>query len=134
MNNNRVSLKDEKSLYVRIPGNLDSMSIVELTIPKSFAGKTLKIKLLESDDSSIPFESDAIEAETDNSVLCYCGSDSYWEPENYSRTVVEGNTDCDYSECNYDCHVVSCAVHQGYASDAPLVIAYVRSNKLKKRP
>ena len=130
MKNAHIGLVDGKRMFIRLPKDLDNLAVLKLVLPKEMAGKTLEIVCMDNDSIHVPFEHDAIKGENDHSVLAYFGDDDYWKPEEYCRTVVEGNPDCDYSECNYECHVVSCAVHQGYASDRPLEISYIRSEKL----
>ena len=119
----------KKDLYIRIPDNIDDYSILMLEMLKACAGKTIKISTIDNKDA--PFEKNAIVAESDSGKLVFEGDEEYWEPEDYSRTVVEGNPDCDYSECTGDCHVVSCPVHQGMASGAPKRIGYIRSSMVK---
>ena len=119
----------EKNLYIRIPENIENYSVLMFEMLKECAGKTIMISTIENKDA--PFEKDALVAETDSNALTFYGDETYWEPENHSRVVVEGNPDCEYSDCTPDCHVVSCPVHQGYASGAPKRIGYIRSDKVK---
>ena len=119
----------EKKLYIRIPDNIDDYSVLMFEMLKKCAGKTIMISTIENKDA--PFEKDAIVEEANKNTLTFYGDEDYWDPEDFSRTVVEGNPDCDYSECTGDCHVVSCPVHQGMASAAPKRIGYIRSSKVK---
>lgn len=119
----------DRPLYIRIPENIDDFSILMLEMPKDCGGKTIRISTM--DNNKAPFEKDAITQETESETLTYYGDEKYWEPEDHTRVVVEGNPDCDYSECTGECHVMSCAVHQGYASSAAKKIGYVRSKKVK---
>ena len=128
---NQFEYEGKKDLYIRLPENLQDKSPLQLALPKEFAGKTLKVVAVENEDT--PYESDEVYADRQTSMLRYYGDADYWNPYEYVRTVVEGNPDCDYEECTYGCHVVSCAVHQGYASDAPMEVSYIRSEKLRKK-
>ena len=131
MRNEHIGLTNNKRMYIRLPDNMENLSVLKLVLPKEMAGKTLAIDCIPNNSIHIPFEKDAIKAENDHSQLAYFGDDEYWEPKEYTRTVVEGNPSCDYSECTLECHVVSCAVHQGFASDRPMKISYTRSDKMK---
>ena len=126
----QFDLMDRKELYIRLPKNLQDKEELTLTLPGELAGKTLKIVAVENEDT--PYECDEVYADSESKALRYYGDEEYWKPCEYVHTVVKGNPDCDYAECTYECQVVSCAVHQGYASDAPLELRYVRSEQLRK--
>jgi len=124
-----VRMNAGKDLYVRIPESLHKIGLLKIILPEECTNKTLHITVIDNDEA--PFAKDAIYCEGEKSDLSYFGRSEIWEPTEYSRTVVKGNPDCDYSECNLECHVVSCAVHQGYESSEPLEIKYLRSDKVK---
>ena len=130
MKHERVSLVDGKDMYVRLPKNLDDMAKMIVFLPKELAGMTLKIEAIRSCRHEIPFEKWTIEASGEAVVMTYYGDDEYWQPQEDVRIAVEGNPDCDYEECNAECHVVSCPVYQGLESDAPIEIHYVKSDKV----
>ena len=121
-------INPKKNLYIRIPDNIEDFSVIMFEMAKDCAGKTIRISTIDNKDA--PFEKDAIVQETNSDTLVYYGDDEYWNPEDRSRVVVEGNPDCDFSECTGECHVVSCPVHQGYASSNPRRIGYIRSSKV----
>lgn len=122
----------KKQLYIRLPDNLRSYSELTLLLNSSLAGKTLKISV--ADPKEIPFDYDTIaETSGDTEINFYGDSEEDWDAIDRSRLVVEGNTDCLYSECTNECHVVSCGVHQGYSSSAPLRIGCIKSKKLRDK-
>ena len=124
-----VNLVNDKDMHIRIPKELKSESVLTLAIPKEMAGKTLKVVVEDNQDA--PFERDAIRQNREKAVLRYFGEESYWEPEKVFRIAVKGNQNCNYGECYTGCQVASCAVHQGFASDEPIKIDYIRSDKVE---
>ena len=130
MKTSAFSMKEGQNLYVRIPEN-DSKELMEmiLYLHKESAGKTLRITVM--DNSSAPFEMDAIKQESGSNVLDYFGEDSYWEPKDQEHVLVEDHPECEYADCTADCHVVSCPVHQGFSPCKPMKIEYLSSDKVK---
>lgn len=72
------------SIPEKIKGEVHEVKVV---IPKEFAGKQLKLQISEPTEAS--------NIETDE------------------RTI-PGHPNCHYGDCYNDCHVVSCAIYQGY--------------------
>lgn len=125
------SLNSAKELFIRIPENYYSDEAITLKLDSSLAGKTVKI--IAVNNHNTPFEDDVIADTCENSEIDYYGdAKKDWDAKDTSHYVVEGNPDCSYSECTYECHVVSCPVHQGYASSAPMRVGCIRSRKLHK--
>lgn len=118
-----------KDLYIRLPKELEDKSVLTLVLPKELAGKTLKI--VPKDSQHTPFERDAISKDDNKKILRYYGEDFYWKPQKISRIVVKANPKCDYETCTCECNMVSCPVHQGFASDEPMKVEYIQSNKMK---
>lgn len=83
----KISRENSEILY-SIPEKIEGEAYeVKVAIPKEFAGKQLKLQISEPTEVS--------NVETDE------------------RTI-PGHPNCHYGDCYNDCHVVSCAIYQGY--------------------
>ena len=130
MKDSSFSLQDGRDLYIRIPEDIEELSIMKLSLPHGSAGKTIKITVVENDEA--PFERDAVWSKNDSSDLSFYGDNEYWKSEKCTREVVLGHPECSFSDCcTKECNDVSCQIHQGYQDTQMLKLEYWRSDKVK---
>ncbi len=129
---NTYTARRNGHLFIRIPKDLVEGEELVLKLDKSLAGKTLYINGYDNYSNEVPFESDVLcmNDEASNSEITYFGDDSYWEPRQVSREVIEGYPSCKPGECTKECHMVSCPVWQGYVTPSVVTISYLTSSKL----
>lgn len=121
-------------LYIKVPENQALLSgetqEITLNLPESHAGMYLKIEIFyptKSNDRPIQnacSEKNCGSCFNHNCIVkCGCaelidmpsiGNDSAEEPEEDNRPTIPGHPNCHYGDCYKECHVTSCAIHQGF--------------------
>ena len=126
MKNIKIPIK--KELYIRIPDRLKKVGKLGLIIPEEYANKTIKITIVDNEDT--PFDKEFIYCENSSvpALLTYFGSIDCWKPDDCPSEEYN----LDYSECSeLNCHNMSCPIYQEYISSGSAKQIFLQSSKVK---
>ena len=123
MGNKEFYFDGKTKLYIKLPEKFEEKRIaMMLSVPEALAGKYLTIQVA-SENSTIPVRARCNEVDCDDCHVVYCDVHQEYAEllnvENKSEEedkgpTIPGHPNCHYGDCDKGCHVVSCAIYQGW--------------------
>lgn len=130
MSDTKIYLNPNEKLYLRISRDAENTdTVVKLVLPKELAGKYVRIEVLRDDSEDMPVRARCKEKQCKRCGVMYCSirfgnaelkdiGEEEKKKELEDKATIPGHPNCHYGDC-YDCHVVSCAIQQGW-EDIPV--------------